>query len=1058
MSEHHEESRRPPLIIVPASAGSGKTHYIQETLAHEIKENGLAPEKIVAVTFTEAAAAELRGRIRGALVKAGMLDQALLLDQAYISTIHGFGLRILTEYAFDAGISPTPRMLNEDEQAMLSSRSLASSDHACGMMEHLDRYGYKFDFNSKKTPEDNFKESLLKFIAILRTIGRDAGGEGFVPWAELKIRELYGETRAAEHLKDALLSAVHSLLQRFPNNMADICTFGTTVEPKVRQNYRDLKAAAKGDPLDTDWKLWNNLRKLHVYKSKSPYPAGYDDLANDVIAAAEALPLHPGPLNDALEHARSLILSAAEALHHYSAHKTGRGLVDFTDMLSQAHRLLCGNPKVMSSFRERVSCLVIDEFQDTNPLQFAMLWALTRQGVPTIVVGDLKQAIMGFQGADARLMGQLIERNPADIKPLGSNYRSSKELMEWINSISSGLFGRGYADLTPEAKFTSRLTPLEVVQTGEKSLKDDVLASHTVARLHALLNDETQYVYDKKIKAHRRLRGGDIAIISPWNKRLQHYAAALRGAGIRCRLEQEGWLESDAVRLACYGLNYAADPDDAHAALYLAVAGPGSHMLQTALDELVGGRDLADPFLAQLKELHAVSADMPIDDVLERVLAILNLYGRGDDDVDPLQTRANLLRLQQECRDFRSANRDAMACGGYYGADAKTFLAWLKGRAKRENGQPEPAVIDENAVQLTSWHKSKGKEWPVVVVCATDISYDPRLPSTRVTYGSFDDLDALLDQAKVEFFPDFVAAETQASFEGALAAECHDGAMRLLYVALTRAREKIILEWPDYQSAKEVNSYWKLLVSSAGLELHGNKMRVGGKQFDCRVNAAGKEPWSIEPAASDGIATRFGRPALLAGDLPTSLTPEMVIPSSLHGADVSALPLVRTVSYAGPLSCDLSGMGAGERGTLLHRAFEVLSGYPERREFLAEAVAFPLAEEQAERIAAAVTSFDVWLQSEFRSMGVVTELPFLVTDDRGSVVSGLIDMVVETPEGLWVIDHKSDQTEDRAERFGYYQPQLQAYVAALRKARPEQAILGMGVNWISYGQVTLCEI
>ena len=88
------------VVVVPAGAGSGKTYYLQPETARRIREEGLAPESIVAVTFTEAAAAELRGRIRAALVSDNMLEQATQLDQAYISTIHSFGLRLIGEFAF----------------------------------------------------------------------------------------------------------------------------------------------------------------------------------------------------------------------------------------------------------------------------------------------------------------------------------------------------------------------------------------------------------------------------------------------------------------------------------------------------------------------------------------------------------------------------------------------------------------------------------------------------------------------------------------------------------------------------------------------------------------------------------------------------------------------------------------------------------------------------------------------------------------------------------------------------------------------------------------------
>ena len=94
-------------------------------------------------------------------------------------------------------------------------------------------------------------------------------------------------------------------------------------------------------------------------------------------------------------------------LVHYAAAKREAGLVDYSDMIAMAGQLLRERSDVLDTLVKRVDCLVVDEFQDTNPLQFALLWQLKEAGVPTLVVGDLKQAIMGFQGADPRLFEAL---------------------------------------------------------------------------------------------------------------------------------------------------------------------------------------------------------------------------------------------------------------------------------------------------------------------------------------------------------------------------------------------------------------------------------------------------------------------------------------------------------------------------------------------------------------------------------------------------------------------------------------------------------------------------
>mgnify|MGYP001139039097 CR=1 FL=1 len=161
----------PRLTIIPAGAGSGKTHTIQERLGRWVVENEVAPDRIVAVTFTEAAAAELRERIGAELLRLDRVEDALRLDQAYISTIHGFGLRVLTEFAFEACTSPQPRLLNEDEQNALIRLAVARTEKADEIMSNLAAYGYVYDFGSKKSAEDLFRDDLLRVVELLRSVG-----------------------------------------------------------------------------------------------------------------------------------------------------------------------------------------------------------------------------------------------------------------------------------------------------------------------------------------------------------------------------------------------------------------------------------------------------------------------------------------------------------------------------------------------------------------------------------------------------------------------------------------------------------------------------------------------------------------------------------------------------------------------------------------------------------------------------------------------------------------------------------------------------------------------
>ena len=479
----------PELTIIPAGAGSGKTYTIQTTLAQWIRDNEVEPDCIVAVTFTEAAAAELRERIRSELVLQKRHNDALKLDQAYISTIHGFGLRLLGEFAFDAGLNPSPRLLTEDEEKVLIRLALAGTDQSVGIMKDLYRFGYRYDFNSKKDSEDQFRGVVLGLMDKLRSIGRFKQDPALTDQALERINGLYGQIRKPEVLKQNLVQAVRRVLQSFTEDISYLCKTNGVAE-KVRKGHNLLRKAAKEDNLTADWKLWQELRSLQTSTSRNPLPEDYDALIAAVIEAADGLVEHPGPRQDALDHARALLDTAQSSLGTYAEHKAQRGLLDFTDMLALTQRMLLENPDVLKVLSQRFQCLIIDEFQDTNPLQFALLWAFRKAGVPTLVVGDLKQAIMGFQNADARLLAELQSQNPASCRPLTGNWRTHTQLMPWVNDIGEGLFGQAYTHLKPEAAFASSLAPLEIIEFSARA-KNQTRAEHTVARIKALIDDDS---------------------------------------------------------------------------------------------------------------------------------------------------------------------------------------------------------------------------------------------------------------------------------------------------------------------------------------------------------------------------------------------------------------------------------------------------------------------------------------------------------------------------------------------------------------------------------------
>ena len=1044
----------PPLTIIPAGAGSGKTYTIQKTLAEWIVAGEVAPERIVAVTFTDAAAAELKGRIRGQLVSLDRLEDALKLDQAYISTIHGFGNRILKDFAFDAGISPQLRKLSEDEENILIRLALSRTDRADEVTANLTALGYKYSSHVGKSAEELFRETVLAMIGKRRSIGSLSDDAAVLAHVKKRICDLYGPTGKAADLKKDLLDAVKALLKKHPNNLSDVFRgVNDSAEKDMRKNFDAIKRASGGDALDRDWKLWEELRKLRTSGNKGSLPAGYKELAEDVMAAAEGILRHPGPLEDALSHAEALMGASQDAFTQYAKEKREKGLIDFFDMLALAHNIVLKTPGVLATLRESVDCLVIDEFQDTNPLQFALLWSLQCAGVPALIVGDIKQAIMGFQDADCRLMDEIQCQNKSACKPLTQNWRSTPKLMAWINAVGKGLFPEEYTELEPKAKYESTMAPLEAI-VFTKQANAGIRAQHTAARIAEVLASGEK-VYDRHLGISRNIRPSDIAVLCFKHDRLAEYAAALKTLGIRSRMEQDGWFASRAVQLAYYALSFAANPSDRHAALYLAVTELGDRALEEALTDMLDGKMPDSPVLTALASVAKGPGDRNVPDTVRDVLSGLDLYGKVSGWPDAAQARANLLRLQGMAEEFEDANREALASGRFYGSGIKTFLAWLTTAAEDDDGQPDPSVVDEQAVQLATWHASKGREWPVVVVGELESRVEARLQRFDVAYRDFKDIGNVLDKAMIEIFPAFSIKEKTDSVKDALQADVEQDAKRLLYVMLTRAREKLILECSQYCKA-DTSNYWNLLRNATGLIVDKKEMVVGGAKFPCIVKTAAADPPAVFAGVAKAISVDLpviGRRAIKQGKMPEKLTPEAVTPSGMHGEEPKKVTGLVTESYGAgvELTGDLEPM---ERGNILHRCFEVLGQRELGREQLGKAAGYAFTEAEYDQVKKAATDFGSWLKGKIAPRSVHRELPFLTLNENESVVSGVMDLVVETDGGFWIIDHKTDTSEDLDAKFAEYYAQLEAYADALRSAMKGKKVLGLAINWVKYGKVT----
>ena len=1044
------------LVIVPAGAGAGKTHRIKIQLSDWVKRKVVRPERILAVTFTEAAAGELRERIRAGLLADGLVEEAMAVERAYVSTIHGLGLRLLTEHALAAGASLQPRHLGDAERDLLIRQAFAHARALDPIKAAPERFGYQPNWQKGETVEDSLRARVLAMIDLLRGLGDTGRDPGLIAPALARLDRIYGATLADPvAARDALLAAVLAMLAAFPNGgMAAVTAKGPrdTLEKNLSL-FRGLER----DPalLDHDWGLWQSLRGLLVSNSRTKTPAGYDDLATATMQAADVLPSHPGPLADAKLHLSCLIDCAQEVMEAYEARKKALGLIDFADMIAGAERLLRTDPAVRQAVLDEIDCVIIDEFQDTNPVQFALLWQLGARAPRTLLVGDVKQSIMGFQGADPRLSQALAAANPDATQPLDRNWRSTPDVMRFINAMGAGLFGASYNPLTP----TRDPVPgpaIEVLQMAKgRGVKNFSKPQEHVAERITRILTEGETITDRQTGAVRAARPSDIALLVCRHNTAGRYAEELRARGVPVRIAEDGWGKSPVVQAARAALSYAANPADAHAGLLLRTLGPDPLPLQDAIAAQIDGRLADDPVLMGLAALSDRLSRLPVGVVLDIVLDAAGLRQWAERQTNATQARADLLRLEAEASDFESAHRDLKAASGFHGETVKVFLGWLDARAgdRDFDRRPDPAANSAEAVEIVTWHASKGREWPITVVAEFDHGIEEWPGSTVTRFDALDridDMSVVLASAALIHTPGFTAPEAARRFIEDRRADFEANARNLLYVALTRARDRLMLEWPDFlkerdDEAPEATCLFHVLEDACTPQIAGGMLRIGGVDCPTVITQLPDQAAATDCLLAGGEgAPRFGNETPMPA---APVTPWRLQPSQAKTAHPA--PESRGVILGTPWSRTISDAA---RGTALHLALRTCLTRPDLVTSLQAATG--LDHTTLALVAERAAALKAWL-SDAGYTDLQCEIPVLGQTQEGAEIPGTIDLLAFGSQGCFLIDHK---TGGAGAGFGPYWPQLFAYSELVDGVLRGHRMLGVGLHWMDHGRMDLVEL
>jgi ATP-dependent exoDNAse (exonuclease V) beta subunit len=1048
-----------PLTLIKAGAGAGKTYTIQSTLADWIKQGIVRADRVLAVTFTNDAANEMRTRIRLALLKEGMMAEARLLQKSNISTIHAFGLEILKSFAYEAGKSPAPRQLTEQEQDFLLRKAMDQVQAIQPVLDKLEHYGYKGGYKGEDFQEadEQLTDTILALINKLRSLGKGFNttpgeADALLRQAKGAITTTYGHVQKdGAPYADELWQAIEAVRAEYPDEK----TLRHKDEWGNNDNTRafvDSIYSATREKLDRDWKVWASLQftdKLKKIRDKHPRA----DLAEPIWNAAEKLSVHPGPLNDALKHIECLINGVLETLAAYQHTKEQAGLVDYGDMVHLANDMLEAHPDWLDEISGDYDCLIIDEFQDTNPLQYALLRRFQANSKYTLIVGDLKQSIMSFQGSDSRLFAELLnegEQTADVVKELDNNWRSTPELMTFINDVGTALFGSKYQVLTPKTDYQSDLPAVQALRfskdawnlnASSRSPKPGFTAEGNIALANHLadLIASGSQITDRHTGQKRPIRGSDIAVLARGHSRLGKIAEALRNAGIEVQIQQPGFLACEAVQWVLNALQAINNRRDNYAWLDLLTSPLMSGHSTERLSELLASYEPKTALKHSLKDLleplGKTLRKQPVKNQLLTLIEEAQLFEALNKHPQGLQYRANLIKLIGLAEEFEALQPETLNAMGIAGKNASTFPVWLDQNKDSIDEQPGADPQAENAVVLKTWHSSKGLEWPVVMVLDAEKASEPRFPSISMAYP-VGGIDTMLKESFVQILQQFEDRVTKEKFVRLMDAEQTETNKNLHYVALTRAREQLILPcWEGFSDGSLLSYVNPLLKFSGGI---GNSVLYDEKQLI--ASCAKTHEFRVNNAERIGM--------VIEKDEQRSKLFHTIAPSLSKGRANQDLSETESTTYSPVLNlASFTGIPANDLGSWVHRLYRV---YFMQSDLLDKALAMRPACVENDRQKQELTDHLEALRGELvKASGSVlewcSELPVTRIKHSGQVESGEIDLLVRDVSGWILIDHKTDNCASATK----YRDQILAYQRICRTLNVHRSC----INWSRSGRL-----
>ncbi|MBX9671356.1 MAG: UvrD-helicase domain-containing protein [Candidatus Obscuribacterales bacterium] len=1055
-----------PITVISASAGTGKTYRLSLEYLNGLRGNCQdsadlvhVNSGIIATTFTNKAADELVGRVRRVLLDDGDWHNAQGVLTGYLGTVNSLCGRLLSEHAIDAGLSPDLTVIGEERLPAVFAIAVDSVIH---------EYADEMHGPANRLKLDNWRKDVQKVIDFARDNNMDASDMERLAedsWNSLSALLSLPDEGTGDELDELLASVLDKTIQNLPGK--DDFTQSTRL---VIENLSDINMRVKSGA-HVVWQSWADMSKLNVGK-------GSREAIKPLIDVAQFYVRHPRLHSDIRTAIFGVFRCAAAAMQKYSDYKKEHGLIDFVDQELLTLNLL-EKSEVRDVLKDKFHLLLVDEFQDTSPIQLAIFLELAKLCRSSVWVGDEKQSIYGFRGSDPELMRHavdyLVGATGGSKDVLKTSYRSRPSLIGFTNALFSQC--SQIKNITTSSAVIQHWDRDEHPDQGNalhvwwlKGRKQEQALSSLAGGIRSLLSNPDKWsVLDKSTKQLRPIKGSDIAVLCRTNATRLKAARAFVSQGLTVATERDGLLDTPECVLVCAALRVMVDDSDTLAIAEIAnLLSPedgrwldqllelnGSAWLEKWLgSESIGSSETnhlsetldclsalsnARSYLVDKTPLEVLESAINCSGVMESILSWGNVRQRLA-NIDSLR---GIARTYEEL--CSSARLPSTAAGLV--VHLHKFVT---------GGGSQPANPDENGVHILTYHKSKGLEWPMVILFDLDrtVPGDPFGVKVDTSAAKLDPMKPLSGRT-IRYWPwPFGQQKSKISLKEkadktpqgrAAAKRALSENVRLLYVGMTRARDYLVF-------ACRFGTGWLKCLTD--------------EQFDQPILTLSDQQISYLAELIDDV--KDSNALFTPMDEPKDIEPSSDFSSPVYSSNSTPTALPFPPYYLNPSSAgdsDLSIETSGSAQTHLLGERFPLSGTPDMRvlgdcvhAYLCLDTSSDTEESRLQKASQVVTAFGAhWISAEalpimaerlsrfliarYPDARIHTEMP---VSGRLGVrrVRGTIDLLAETDKGLIIVDHKTfpGRFEEWVSRAVSYAPQLALYRHVVEQATAKPVI------------------